>query len=231
MTGSTMGQSRAVSSFPAHRRFLQGRWLNRSLVGLGVVWLSGVGVGLWMLTDYANAPGQAAAVPAQWPIASGIERVPGRATLIMLAHPQCPCTRASIGELALLMAQAQELVSVYVLFLKPTGISSDWYRSDLWDSAASIPGVTALEDEGGREALRFHAATSGQTVLYDADGRLLFSGGITAARGHSGDNTGRTAVVSLLTTGAADRTETAVFGCSLLDGIAATEDGALVCRQ
>ncbi|MBI1818036.1 MAG: RedB protein [Deltaproteobacteria bacterium] len=205
--------------------------MNRSLVGLGVVWVCGVGLGLWMLTDYANAPGRAADTPALWPIASSIARVPGRATLIMLAHPRCPCTRASIGELALLMAQTTELVSAYVLFLKPTGFDSDWYRSDLWDSAASIPGVTALADEGGREALRFHAATSGQTILYAADGHLLFSGGITAARGHSGDNSGRTAVLSLLTTGAADRTETAVFGCALIEGIAATDDGALVCRQ
>ena len=37
---------------------------------------------------------------------------------------------------------------------------------------------------------RFGAETSGQTLLYDRDGRLLFSGGTTGSRGHDGDNAG-----------------------------------------
>ena len=61
----------------------------------------------------------------------------------------------------------------------------------------------------------FHAETSGQTALYDATGNLLFSGGITSARGHEGDNDGRAAVVSLLTSDGAEERETPVFGCPL----------------
>lgn len=148
---------------------------------------------------------------------SRIERAPDRATLIMLAHPHCPCTRASIGELALLMAHAQGRVNAYVLFLKPQGFTDDWEKSDLWRSAAEIPGVSVLKDEGGVEAARFHAATSGQTVLYDATGRLLFSGGITGGRGHSGDNAGRSAITALLNEGEAEQAETAVYGCPLFN--------------
>lgn len=72
-------------------------------------------------------------------------------------------------------------------------------------------------DDNGAEANRFHAATSGQTLLYDAAGRLLFSGGITGSRGHSGDNAGQTAIVSLVNSGAAELTETSVFGCPLFE--------------
>jgi hypothetical protein len=72
-------------------------------------------------------------------------------------------------------------------------------------------------DDEGAEANRFHAATSGQTLLYDADGRLLFSGGITGSRGHAGDNAGENAIVSWVNSGAAARTETSVFGCALFD--------------
>jgi hypothetical protein len=115
------------------------------------------------------------------------------------------------------MAQSQGRVTAYVLFLKPAGFSEDWEKTDLWQSAANIPGVTAVIDDGGAEARRFHAATSGQTILYDAEGRLLFSGGITGSRGHSGDNAGRSAIVSLVNAGAADRAETFVFGCPLFD--------------
>jgi hypothetical protein len=115
------------------------------------------------------------------------------------------------------MAHSQGRLTAYVLFLKPEGFSEDWERTDLWRSAASIPGVTAMLDDQGVEANRFHAATSGQTLLYDAAGVLLFSGGITVSRGHSGDNAGEAAIVSLVNSGAADFTETSVFGCPLFD--------------
>ncbi len=176
-----------------------------------------VSIGLWVIWGYENAPGVVAKPPLHWPADSQIQPSQGRATLVMLAHPHCPCTRASIGELASLMAHTQGRVTAYVLFLKPAGVSDNWEKTDLWQSAARIPGVKPLMDDDGAEARRFHAATSGQTVLYDAEGRLLFSGGITGSRGHSGDNAGRSAIVSLLGDGAAERAETFVFGCPLFD--------------
>ena len=174
-------------------------------------------VGLGILWSYENAPGPIATPPADWPTDSRIHLAHDRATLIMVSHPHCPCTRASIGELARLMAQTQGRVNAYVLFLKPAGSYDNWEKTDLWQSAASIPGVNLIVDDGGAEALRFRAVTSGQTVLYDAEGHLLFSGGITGSRGHSGDNAGRSAIVSLLNTGEAERAETFAFGCPLFN--------------
>jgi hypothetical protein len=185
------------------------------LIAVCAAWVLMIGVGLDLLWDYENAPGLTAAPPSHWPPDSHIHLAPDRATLIMLAHPQCPCSRASVGELARLMAQTQGRVTAYVLFLKPAGSSDDWEKTDLWQSAASIPGVNVVVDDDGVEARCFHALTSGQTVLYDAAGRLLFSGGITGSRGHSGDNAGRSAIVSRLNTGEAERAETFVFGCPL----------------
>jgi hypothetical protein len=182
-----------------------------------VLWLLLVSAGLSVLWGYESAPGVAAKPPLRWPADSKIQPAQASPTLIMLAHPHCPCTRASLGELALLMARSQGRLTAYVLFLKPPGFSEDWEKTDLWQNAASIPGVKAIVDEGGAEARRFHAATSGQTILYDAEGRLLFSGGITASRGHSGDNAGRSAIMSLVNREAAERAETFVFGCPLFD--------------
>ena len=181
------------------------------------LWLLVVGGGLSVLWGYENTPGVAADPPRRWPADSRIRLAPDRATLVMLAHPHCPCTRASVGELASLMAQSQGRLTAYVLFLKPAGFAEDWEKTDLWRSAADIPGVIPVVDEEGAEARRFHAVTSGQTLLYGADGRLLFSGGITASRGHSGDNAGRSAIASLVNTGRAERDETFVFGCPLFD--------------
>lgn len=185
------------------------------LAVVGVLWLSMIAAGVGTLWSYESTPGTGAAAPGSWPVASRIKPDASRATLVMLAHPHCPCTRASIGELARLMTQARGRVTAYVLFVKPQGFSDEWVQSDLWASVAAIPGVTPVMDDGGGEAGLFHAETSGQTVLYDAKGNLLFSGGITSARGHAGDNAGRTAIVSLLTSEDAEERDTPVFGCPL----------------
>lgn len=186
-----------------------------TLTAAGALWLLIIGAGLLVLRGYESKPGVAAAPPDSWPAASRIEPAADRPTLVMLAHPHCPCTRASIGELARLMTQARGRVTAYVLFVKPPGFSDEWAQSDLWASAAAIPGVTPVRDDGGVEAGLFRAATSGQTVLYDAAGNLLFSGGVTSARGHAGDNAGRAAIVSLLTSGVAEGRDAPVFGCPL----------------
>jgi hypothetical protein len=188
---------------------------NLALLASGLLWLGLVGVGLGIAANYENTPGHAAQASQRWPAESRIQLAPDRPTLVLLAHPRCPCTRASLGELAELMAQCQGLVTASVLFYKPAGASDDWVKTELWQSAAAIPGVTVGFDEAGREALRFNSATSGQVVLYDTAGQLLFSGGITGARGHAGANAGRSAIVELLRAGAAERDRTAVFGCAL----------------
>jgi hypothetical protein len=113
------------------------------------------------------------------------------------------------------MTGAQGRVTTYAVFVKPQDFSTEWEKSDLWTNAASIPGVQVMQDDGGVEAQRFRSLTSGQTVLYDKNGKLLFSGGMTAARGHEGDNAGRSAIVSILNEGKSELVNTPVFGCAL----------------
>jgi len=207
-----------VSSNEIQQPCVSRRNVKRLILFISTVsWLFAVSIGLLILWDYENSPGLSTKPPDSWPADSLLQREPGLATLVMLAHPRCPCTRASIGELDAVMAQSQGRLTAYVLFLKPAGFDDDWEKTDLWQTAAKIPGVKAMIDDGGTEAVRFRAATSGQTVLYAPEGNLLFSGGITGSRGHSGDNAGRSAIVSLVTSGAAKRAETFVFGCPLFD--------------
>jgi hypothetical protein len=139
------------------------------------------------------------------------------AALLMFAHPQCPCSRASMGELALIMTHAPQKVQAQVLFLRPKDYAEDWVKTDLWRSAAAIPGVQAVVDEQGREAGLFHAGVSGQVMLYDPRGNLVFSGGITSSRGHSGDNDGREAIEDYLNKGVMPVKSTPFFGCALFD--------------
>jgi hypothetical protein len=114
------------------------------------------------------------------------------------------------------MTNCRGRVDTRVLFFNPSGFSANWERTDLWLSAEAIPGVSVAGDEEGSEAIKFHATTSGYSLLYGQNGRLLFSGGITGSRGHSGDNAGRSAIEPLVTGGVADRKQAFVFGCPLL---------------
>jgi hypothetical protein len=181
----------------------------------GAIWLGAASTGLWLLWRYDNTPGQAASAPGEWPASTTLARASDRPTLIMLAHPHCTCTRASIGELAEAIGHARTPPRTYVLFMTPKGFTDGWEKSDLWRSAADLPGVTVVRDDDGREAKQFGAATSGQTLLYDQHGALVFSGGITGARAHAGDNVGRQALVALLNHQPAARRGTSVFGCPL----------------
>jgi hypothetical protein len=168
------------------------------------------------LWAYDNRPGINANVPGQWPSQSTLTRSTDRQTLVFVAHPQCTCTRASLDELAEILARASSrLPRTYVLFLKPSEFAPGWEQTDLWHRAAALPDVTIRRDDDGIEAKLFGVETSGQTFLYAADGRLLYSGGITGSRGHAGENAGELALVALLTRGSAERRSANVFGCSL----------------
>jgi hypothetical protein len=190
---------------------------------LGIAWVATVAAGVRFLLNYETSPGLVGAVSGTWPAISELRHADDRPTLVMLAHPQCPCTRASMGELAQIMAHVQGKVRAYVLFYTPKspsrtgGTGPDWENTELRRSTTQIPGVTVLSDIDGVEARRFGAETSGHTFLFDASGRLLFNGGITGSRGHAGDNTGENAIVSLVNNHTSGRTQTFVFGCALAD--------------
>jgi hypothetical protein len=194
-----------------------GRRRPLTIVLFGLAWIAAIAIGAHGLMSYEASPGGVGAVRRDWPATSKISRPNEQLALIMLAHPRCPCTRASINELGKIMAHGQGKVSAYVLFLKPRGASLDWEDTELRRSAAKIPGVNVLSDVDGLEARKFGAETSGHTFLFDRNGRLLFSGGITQSRGHSGDNAGESAIVALVNNHRAGRARTFVFGCSLVD--------------
>jgi hypothetical protein len=161
------------------------------------IWLTLVIGGMGILRNYSLTPGTAGTPHTSWPSASRIARPFGYFTLVMAIHPHCPCSRASIGELAILMAHSGGKLAAFVVFVQPSGFNENWTKSDLWSDAGSIPGVTQIIDPGA-EAKLFGATTSGQTMVYDPRGHLLFIGGITAARGHFGDNAGVSAIARLI---------------------------------
>jgi hypothetical protein len=179
------------------------------------LWVGALGFGLDAVRRYESTPGQVGLTPPLWPAVSHIRPDPNRATLIMLVHPQCSCTRASLDELNAVMNRVQGRAAAWILFVKPTGVEGGWERTATWSEAKRIPGVTVLTDPDGVEATRFGALTSGHVVLYDRTGHLMFSGGITGARGHEGDNSGQQSLLAFLSEGTAQGHRHAVYGCAL----------------
>lgn len=181
-----------------------------------ILWLSTAIGGVIYLTRYENTPAEKnVSYPAVFPAESHIERHAERSTLIFFAHPKCPCTRASLRELARLMTDVNGKLQAYVVFSKPKDESEEWTATDLRASAEVIPNVRVLIDEDERETKIFNAQTSGLTLLYDREGNLRFDGGITASRGHEGDNAGSRAIFEIITKENEQNAETLVFGCPL----------------
>lgn len=189
------------------------------IVAAVALWLPAVGYGISVMWSYATTPGHPAEPPRFWPAGTSIPLREGRSTLLIFAHPQCECTRATLGELAIVMAQANNKLDADVFFYLPTAENNTWARTELWSAAEEIPNVHAFEDRDAEMARRFGVFTSGQALLYGADGLLLFKGGITAFRGHSGDNAGRSVITALVQGRVPSMNRlpivTRVFGCSL----------------
>ena len=182
----------------------------------GAAWLSLVVGGLVVVARYDNDPGRGATAHGRWPADTRLVRDRVLPTLVLLAHPRCSCTRASLTELAEIMARTGSQVRAYVVFAKPGRLSGDSASTELWARAAKIPHVTLVHDDEGREAAAFGAATSGQVFVYSAAGDLLFDGGTTPARGHAGDNVGRRTILAVIRHEQAEQRTTPVFGCALL---------------
>ena len=183
---------------------------------IGIAWTVSIGLATRPLFIYENTAGMPGAPGSHWPSTNLIQRSCGKFTLVMFAHPDCPCTRASIAELGMLMTKLPGKLDAVVEFRKPGASERDARTTDLWQTAAAIPGASVRFDNDGQAVRAFGAAVSGQTMLYDREGRLVFSGGITAFRRHVGDSPGADAIIRRVSGGQAP-IRAAVFGCSLRD--------------
>jgi hypothetical protein len=182
---------------------------------VALVWISAVVLGVAVLSQYSATPGESARPPAQWPENSQIALNHSGQTLVIFAHPKCPCTRSNLHELQRILTNSPKTVTVWAVFYRPLDATANWEQSDLWEQALAIDGVHAISDPDGALARRFGVFTSGQTLLYDSAGDLQFSGGITSSRGHEDDNVGQAAIIEFLNHGTTSIHQTPVFGCAI----------------
>jgi hypothetical protein len=197
------------------------------MVLLVSAWAIILGGGMRSMINYEMTAGDAGSPPAAWPPAASFRQQRENPTLLVFAHPKCPCTRATISELARILTRCRSQVETHVIFLKPAEAQKGWEQTSLWNEAQAIPGVNVMGDDRGYFAQLFSVTTSGATLLYDTNGQRQFQGGITASRGHEGANAGSEAIISLLISQQIsipnEKSEcpatTPVFGCPLCNRV------------
>lgn len=190
------------------------------------VWLGGSVGGYGLLLQYKATPGPLTQVPRHWPWQATLARSEFSPSLLMFAHPRCPCTRASLNELAQVLSSCRDTdLTARVIFHVPKSLPTDWTESHLVAQARDIHGVEVIWDPNGDLTKRFGVQTSGHVLLYDQEGMLTFSGGITGLRGHEGENAGRETVISFVRSRPRNASPIPVFGCPLIGHQAA------VCRS
>jgi len=188
-----------------------------------LVWVLILGCGFGGLISYQMRAGTAAVAPGAWPACGDLPFDSQRYNLVMFAHPQCPCSDASLEELKIVLTQSHGEIKSTVCFFDPDGAPADWEQTSLVQAAKSIPGLSVVMDQKGTITEKFGAMTSGQVLMFDRRGNRVFAGGITGARGHAGDNRGRTLVLALAKGELCADAQTSVFGCALHDATGPTK--------
>jgi hypothetical protein len=191
------------------------KWiLTLSLIAAAVAWAGTVAMAFEAMRRFETTPGLPASAPRAWPAATTVPRTPGTWSLVMLVHPHCSCSRASVQELAEIVEKAPRAVQTTVLVYRPQEMAVGWERTNVYDAAMRVRRARVLIDDDGAEAKHFGGFTSGQTFLYDGDGRLRFAGGVTSLRGHAGLNRGRVDVIRIANQ-RSGRGSHPVFGCAI----------------
>ena len=192
-----------IETSSSHRRWLV------VLIGAWCVVVAG---GFVVLTNYGYAA--APVTPAPHTLAS-IDKSVDVWTLRVFAHPHCPCTRATIHEIDRAMTTLRDELQVQVVVYIPDGEQESWADGSTVSAVRRIPNTTIMFDRGGRITRDHGVVASGHTTLVSPDSAVVFSGGVTASRGHEGASVGTRAIRNWVQAG--DGAASApVFGCAIL---------------
>ena len=180
-----------------------------------LVWGGTVAAAYRAVRLFETTPGVDAAAPPRWPAGSAIRRADGEWSLVMLVHPRCSCSRASVQELQAVLEKSPAGVQPHIVVYRPSEFPAGWEKTEVVEAASRLRRARVTIDVDGREAARFGGFTSGQTLLYDDTGKLRFAGGITSLRGHAGLNRGRVDIIDIVNA-RAEAGAHPVFGCAIL---------------
>ncbi|MBW7927116.1 MAG: hypothetical protein H3C58_03300 [Fimbriimonadaceae bacterium] len=139
------------------------------------------------------------------------EADPGRWTLIMIVHPDCPCTKASLRNLAAILDATRLPVRAEIVGAMPPGYEGP--KKNLAMARGIVKSELVIMD-ADRALQTYGARTSGHLFVYDPDQDLVYSGGLTPARGAEDAMSSMRWFKALVHQGAI-ASSAPTFGCSL----------------
>ena len=173
--------------------------------------------GTLAITAYSNTPGVRPETVACWPETSTLTRSEDSPTVVLFLHPKCPCSVSTLREMERALSGNSDQVEVQIGLFCPPNEPDEWTKTSLSKFAEHLkPGSTFI-DRSAVEARRFGVLTSGHVLVFSASGKILFSGGVTAAKGHDGENRGGLALRSLCRGDDLPLIEQPVFGCPIIE--------------
>lgn len=185
------------------------------------LWFAALIAGFAALTRYDLTPGSRGAVASDPEGAHSripLARSDSSWTLVVFAHPECPCTGATLENVDRLAAENGDRLEVRIVIV-PISDSAAGGSGRNVARARELTRAEIVRDDSGSIARSFGVATSGDALLFDPSGRLRFRGGLTDGRGHAGDGIGIASVRRWILGSGVDHVpaETPVFGCPLFD--------------
>jgi hypothetical protein len=185
------------------------------LIALG--WMVVLLAGFSAIWSHASTPGDAEIATDKWPVGTKVELDSHLPTLVVFVHPECPCARATLTHVSSMVDQAAVAISIISMTPpseRPATGASHGCRDQL-EALSKQTLVKRIDDVENAEAIRFGASTSGDCFLYSTRGDLLFRGGVTASRGHLGDNAGLQLMIDRIHDPSQPIQSYPVFGCPL----------------
>lgn len=183
--------------------------------GVLLAWFAALGMGLAMMAGYAYTPGAMRDAKAAWPREATFSPAGDRPTVVVGLHPRCTCSVATVRELDRILAGVVVRPQVEVLLYRPAGAAEGWERTAFDEDLRRLPAVTVRADVEGKGARAFGMLTSGDIAVFTPEKRLLFRGGLTAARGHEGESKGGRQLRMALSMGHGAWGPFPVFGCPM----------------
>lgn len=188
-------------------------------------------VGLGLLTHYQTQPGPVGEIPAELTPAAlaslsnasvdsvgvgrGVTSSESPWQLLIFAHPKCPCTRATINNLELALRTANHRLEIVPVIFRPIHGDATWLQTESTERLSLVAQRPLVDDVDSQLARQFGVRVSGHCLLYDGDGKLRFSGGITASRGHEGRCRPLSALTKALEGHPIAQTKWPVYGCQM----------------
>src|SRR5882762_11463884 len=112
--------------------------LKLALLLMFCLWLGLIVVGYAWLLRYSFAVGKAATAPGTIPHGLASSAPSARPQLLLALHPRCPCSRATLTELAKILSRAANACDVTVLLYRPADKPDSWLEGALLDTCRQL---------------------------------------------------------------------------------------------